>query len=161
MVPTSASAVLIAVVLGSHPNRLIVKAAVDGTSKFGRLRVCKWSTFKLWLFLFQSRFYAIGFPLQIFSGALTEIRCSATAPRFLLNERYGVREYEQLPGLFGIEVELVRSINGSNPTVILRINGTSQSNNVTVMCRKLINPLLLQTETLFTLLLVYIGELYS
>ena len=111
--------------------------------------------------LFQSHFYAIGFPLQIFSGALTEIRCSATAPIFLLDERYGAREYDQLPGLFGIEVELVRSINGSNPTVMLHINGTSHSNNVTVICKNLIDPLLLQTETLFTLLLVYVGELCS
>ena len=51
MVPTSASAVFIAVVLGSHTNVLIVKAndaAVDGdASKFGGLRVFKWLTFKL------------------------------------------------------------------------------------------------------------------
>ena len=100
--------------------------------------------------LFQSHFYAIGFPLQIFSGALTEIRCSATTPNFLLNERYGAREYDQLPGLFGIEVEVVRSINGSNPTVMLHVNGTSHSNNVTVMCRNPVSYTHLTLPTIYS-----------
>ena len=162
MVSTSASVILIAVVLGSHPNIIISANDAADASKFNRpsLQMVDIHYFNL-VTIYTTLCYAIAaFPsLQIFSGALTEIRCSATAPTFLLNERYGSREYDQLPGLFGIEVELVRSINGSSPTVMLRVNGTSQSNNVTVMCRNLIDPLLLQTETLFTLLLVYIGEL--
>ena len=73
--------------------------------------------------------------LQIFSGTLIEITCSADVPVFHLVTKEGM-EYNQhgynlLQGLF--DMETVVSPERNNVTLL--VNGTNCSNNVTVICR--------------------------
>ena len=90
--------------------------------------------------------------LQIFSGTLTEITCSAAEPFYSLVDLNNIAHdsYPQLPDLFDIEAR-------SSPTgVTLYINGTNRSNNVTVICRNFDRSL--GTSILFTLILEFIGK---
>ena len=70
--------------------------------------------------------------LQIFSGTLTEITCSADVPVFHLMTEEGVeydeRDYSQLPGLFDMEAV----VSPDDGYVTLFVNGTNRSNNVTI-----------------------------
>ena len=100
--------------------------------------------------------------LQIFSGTLTEITCSAAIPTYRLVDQERVYvSYAQLPNLFDIEARL--SPTGNNVT--LYINGTNRSNNVTVMCGN--NILFIdvssglpvpQFNVLFTLIIEFVGK---
>ena len=96
--------------------------------------------------------------LQIFSGTLTEITCSADVPVFhLMTEEgmeYDERDYSQLPGLF--DIEAVVSPDDNNVTLL--VNGTNRSNNVTVMCGHLRNAVRGQIETIFTLVLEFVSK---
>ena len=69
--------------------------------------------------------------LQIFSGTLTEIMCSADVPVYRLMDQEGeYNSYNDFPGLFDIEVRL----SPTEDSVTLYINETNRSNNVTVLC---------------------------
>ena len=98
--------------------------------------------------------------LQIFSGTLTEIICSADhdVPVFHLVTKEGMEydqhDYNLLPGLF--DMEAVISPERNNVTLL--VNGTNCSNNVTVICRDLRNAVLGQIETLFTLVLEFVSK---
>ena len=95
--------------------------------------------------------------LQIFSGTLTKITCSAILPAFRLTKQnmdYDSDDYSQLPDLFDIEARV--SPTGSNVTLL--INGTSRSNNVTVICRNITSIIFGQVETLFRLELEFVSK---
>jgi hypothetical protein len=79
-------------------------------------------------------------------------------PVYLLIKQGRVHDsYRQLPDLFDIEAR--PSPTGNNVT--LHINGTSRSNNVTVMCGNLnmslsiLNP---KFDNIFTVILEFIGK---
>ena len=93
--------------------------------------------------------------LQIFKGTVTEISCSTTAPSFFVNGIYSSQHYDLLPGLFGMEA--VVASDRSNVT--LRINGTSLTDNVTIECQNIVDPVVGLTETLFWCTMVFIGIL--
>ena len=95
--------------------------------------------------------------LQIFSGTLTEVTCSTAQPGFRLIKQqmqYDPDAYSQLPDLFNIEAIL--STNRDNVTLF--INGTSRSNNVTVICADFINYISGRIDPLFTLLLEFVSK---
>ena len=96
--------------------------------------------------------------LQIFSGTLTEITCSADQPVFRLVTEEGMEydqtDYNQLPGLF--DIKAVVSPDRNNVTLF--VNGTNRSNNVTVMCGRLYDAIRGLTETLFTLVFEYVSK---
>ena len=95
--------------------------------------------------------------LQIFSGTLTKITCSAIQPIFRLVTEEGIlhTNYSQLPGLF--DIEAVVSPDRNNVTLL--VSGTNRSNNVTVMCGDFSNAVISgQIETLFTLVLKFISK---
>ena len=69
-------------------------------------------------------------------------------------ERYDPSDYSQLPDLF--DIEAVLSTNRNNITLF--INGTSRSNNVTVICADFTNFLSGQFDPLFTLLLEFVSK---
>ena len=93
--------------------------------------------------------------LHIFKGTVTEISCSTTAPSFFINGIYTSQHYDQLPGLFGIEA--VVAPDRSNVT--LRINGTSLTDNVTIECQNIIDPVVGHAETSFQFTMVFVGNL--
>ena len=85
---------------------------------------------------------------------MTEVSCSTTAPSFFFNGIYTSQHYDQLPGLFGIEA----TVASDRSNVTLRINGTSLTDNVTIECQNIIDPVTGRTETLFRCTMVYIGN---
>ena len=91
--------------------------------------------------------------LQIFEGTVTEISCSTMAPSFFIDGIYTSQHYDQLPGLFGIEA--IVAPDRSNVT--LRINGTSLTDNVTIECQNIIDPVIGYTETQFQCTMVFVG----
>ena len=96
--------------------------------------------------------------LQIFSGTLTEIMCSASTPVYHLMDQEGeYNSYNDFPGLFNIEARH----SPTEDSVTLYINGTNRSNNVTVMCGNLdlsSGTSNAQFHILFTLILEFVGE---
>ena len=95
--------------------------------------------------------------LQIFNGTLTEVTCSAAQPGFRLIKHqmeYDPSDYIKLPDLF--DIEAILSTNRDNVTLF--INGTSRSNNVTVICADFTNFISGQIDPLFTLLLEFVSK---
>ena len=96
--------------------------------------------------------------LQIFSGTLTEITCSAIQPAFRLvkqNMDYDPEDYNELPDQF--DIEAIISPTGRNIT--LYINGTSRSSNVTIICRNSTRSVTFgQFENLYTLELEFVSK---
>ena len=95
--------------------------------------------------------------VHIFSGTLTNITCSAIQPGFRLmkqNMNYDTEHYSQLPDLFDIEARV--SPTGSEVTLL--INGTSRSDNVTVICRNFTSIVLGHIEILFRLELEFVSK---
>ena len=93
--------------------------------------------------------------LQIFSGTLTEITCSAAVPTYRLVDQERVYDsYTELPDLFDIEARTSPTRNN----VTLYINGTNRSNNVTVICGYIDVSLGPQFNILFTLTLEFVGK---
>ena len=73
---------------------------------------------------------------------------------YLVDQERVYNNYTELPDLFDIQAR--RSPTGNNVT--LYINGTSRSNNVTVMCRNLDLSEGHEFSDLFTLILEFIGK---
>ena len=96
----------------------------------------------------------VGEILQIFEGTVTEISCSTTVPSFLISGVYTSQHYHELPSLFGIEAVIAPD----RTNVTLRINGSSLSDNVTIECQNIIDPVLGHAETLFQFTLVFVGN---
>ena len=96
--------------------------------------------------------------LQIFSGTLTEIMCSADVPVYRLVDREGEYDsYNDFPGLFDIEVRR----SPTEDSVTLYINGTNRSNNVTIMCGNLdlsSGTSNQKFNTIFSLILEFVGK---
>ena len=64
------------------------------------------------------------------------------------------KSYAELPDLF--DIEAIPSPTGSNVT--LYVNGTNRSNNVTVICEYIDVSLGQQFNTLFMLILEFVGK---
>ena len=76
-------------------------------------------------------------------------------PSFLINGLYAPLQYDQLPGLFGIEA--VVASDRSNVT--LHVNGSTQlAHNVTVECRNIIDAVTGDSESMFHLTLQFVGK---
>ena len=67
---------------------------------------------------------------------------------------YGPEQYSELPDLFNIDV--IVSPTRNNTTLF--INGTNRSNNITVQCRNITDPIFGRSEILFTSMLEFISK---
>ena len=67
---------------------------------------------------------------------------------------YGPDQYSELPDLFNIDV----TVSPTRNNVTLFINGTNHSNNVTVQCRNITDPIFGRFEIRFTLMLKFISK---
>ena len=76
---------------------------------------------------------------------MTRVTCAATAPTFVINDLYGPLQYNQLPALFNIEAKIAQD----RSNITLCINGTRQSNNMTIECKNVIDTVRGLAETLF------------
>ena len=95
--------------------------------------------------------------LQYYSGALTSITCSTTAPSFFIDGIYAPQSYHLLPGLFGIKADVAPD----RSNVTLHVNGSTMAHNVTVECQNIIDPITGGTESIFQLTLLFTGNLVA
>ena len=133
---------------------ILVRASSESSPSAGEYRLLYYRLFPEALICFLV--YITGI-VPTYSGSVTDIKCSTTNPTFLINDVYSFLSYHQLPDLFGIEAKTAPN----SSSVSLSVNGTSLSHNVTIVCQNVISVLLLETDTLFRLILQYSGKVLT